>query len=139
MNSRVLPTTDEDEVPPCFGTLWEATNPDCNRCVVFSSCRQKMQGAKVEVPSGPTEEVGPLEGPVLPQVLNNLGTTRPFRVDAAMPPDALLSIPEPSGPEDTPWTVLGRALLRGMGKSVGWTIANFFDQIPLKGLFGRKK
>jgi hypothetical protein len=139
MNSRVLPTRDEDDVPPCFGKLWEAQNPDCHRCVVFSSCGQKMRGAEVEVPSEPARQVAPLEGPVLPQVLHNLGKTLLRAPDASMPPESLLSIPEPSGPGDTPWTVLGRALVRGVGKSIGWTVTNFFDQVPLKGLFKGKK
>lgn len=55
-----------------------------------------------------------------------------------MPPESLLSVPETMEPEDTPWTVLGRELLRGVGKSIGWTVANFFDRTPLTNLFRKK-
>lgn len=137
MNLRVLPTTDEDEVPPCFGQLWERTNPDCNRCVCFSACGQKMPGAKVEVPARVPGEVATL-GKVAPQVLHSLGRNVLVDQEAPMPPDSLLSVPEPIDELDTPWTVLGRELLRGIGKSVGWTVANFFDKIPLQGLFRKK-
>jgi hypothetical protein len=57
---------------------------------------------------------------------------------AVMPPRSLLSVPEVLQPGESAWALLGRELLRGAGKSVGWTVANFFDRIPLASLFRKK-
>lgn len=44
-----------------------------------------------------------------------------------------LSVREERGPEDSLIGLLGRELVRSMGKSVGHTLANFFDMTPLRG------
>jgi len=135
MNLRVLATTSHDERPPCFGTLWDPREPDCLRCLCFSPCGQELKSAKVEPLA--VAEIDASEE-VAPQVHHNLGTNRTALTEAAMPPEPLLSVPEVAMPGDTPWSVFGRAMLRGIGKSVGWTVAEFFDRTPLGGLFRKK-
>jgi len=48
-------------------------------------------------------------------------------VDYRMP--SYLSVPEPKG--DSVWSMLGRAVMRSAFKSVGHTLANFWDTTPL--------
>lgn len=146
---RKLPVLNEDELddgyPDCWGREWNKYDADCRRCECFSTCGEKMTGAKVDPLDKYRGIVAPQEK-VAPQVTPTLGATpryypsEPSRIfpSAAVQIQQVLSVAEPMEPNDTPWTFLGRALIRGMGKSIGMTIANFFDQTPLRTLFKRK-
>ena len=136
MKLPVMSHRDED-FPPCFGKEWDPSEPDCrDRCLCFSPCGEETRGAKVDYfsPSRIGREVAP-------QVLPILGRTRPEPPTQTAPnsPQSLLSVPEVIRPDDTPWSLLSRELVRGIGKSIGWTVANFFDHVPLGNLLRRKK
>lgn len=131
---------EQDDVPPCFGKEWDEKEPDCKvRCTLFSPCGLQMTRAKVEALTRSGGEVAPRTGIVGPQVTPNLGETSEVVPPPMMlPVEPFLSVPELPEPDDTPWHVLGRSLLRGIGKSVGLTLANFFDSVPLARLFRKK-
>jgi hypothetical protein len=143
----VLDAEDEDdEYPPCFGQLWEKFDADCRKCLCFSTCGEKMTGAKVDPLERYRGIVAPPQVKVAPQVAPTLGETPRFFPSenprlfpsAATQVQDVLSVREPMDPNERPWNYLGRALLRGMGKAIGMTIANFFDQTPLRNLFRKK-
>lgn len=145
---RKLPVLDGDaldeDYPDCWGKLFDRLDPACRQCLCFSSCGEESTGAKVDpldkyrgtVQQVPALRVPP---PAVPQVTPTLGETTRLFPSAAVQVQQVLSVPEPMGPDESPWNFLGRALIRGMGKSIGMTIANFFDQTPLRALFFRKK
>lgn len=137
MKTPLKTDEEEDDVPPCFGKEWDRTEPDCrDRCSLFSSCGVQTTKAKVEALARQGVEVASLQGKVGPQVFPSLGETPAF-FSAGMPIEPILSVPETVESGDTPWHVLGRSLLRGIGKSVSLTLAHFFDSVPFK--FFRKR
>jgi hypothetical protein len=125
------------DLPPCFGKEWNPEEKDCLRCLCFSSCGEKSTRAKVDPPASPGEEA--LAHRPEPQLAHSLGETVSDQLSGSpMPPLPLLSVPEEQSPDEPPFASLGRELIRGIGKAIGWTVANWFDKTPLTRLRRKK-
>ena len=138
MKLPLVPARDS-ELPACFGLAWDPKEADCRRCLCFSPCGEKTARAKVDPPAAAAGEEALAKWPGHPQLAHSLGETGDDQpLGAPMPPVPLLSVPEVVSPDEPLLASLGREIIRGVGKAVGWTVANWFDRTPLTRVWKRK-
>lgn len=94
----------------------------------FAQSLAQQQGQYAQTQARPIHLPLPQQ---MQQVPQQYGYQQMMPVNYQMP--AYLTTPEERAEGESFWAVLGRVLLRSIGKSIGHSIANMFDTVPLGG------